>query len=62
MPPPRASRDGSPWIETAPDPAIAALQHTVAEWLRAESGTPPDAPAMLLPGYENLRPCLPAGA
>jgi hypothetical protein len=61
MPPPRASRDGSPWIETEPDPAIASLQRTVADWLRAETGIPPDAPAMLVPGYENLRPCLPAG-
>lgn len=58
MPPPRASRDGSPWIQTEPDPAIASLRGTVAGWLRAETGVAPDAAAMLAPGYENLRPCL----
>jgi mono/diheme cytochrome c family protein len=62
MPPPQASRDGSPWVQTAPDPAIALLQSTVAGWLRAETGRTPDAAAMLARGYENLRPCLPAGA
>ncbi|HEX5862718.1 MAG TPA: hypothetical protein VF014_00340, partial [Casimicrobiaceae bacterium] len=62
MPPPLASRDGSPWTQTAPDPAIALLQSTVASWLRAETGRVPDAAEMLARGYENLRPCLPAGA
>jgi hypothetical protein len=62
MPPPLASRGGSPWVQTAPDPAIAALQSTVAGWLRAETGRTPDAAEMLARGYENLRPCLPAGA
>ena len=61
MPPPRVSRDGAPWIQSQPDPAIAALQATVTEWLRAETGRVPDAAAMLASGYENLRPCLPAG-
>ena len=62
MPPPLASRGGSPWAQTAPDPAIALLQSTVASWLRAETGRVPDAAEMLARGYENLRPCLPAGA
>ena len=62
MPPPLASRDGSPWTQTAPDPAVAALQSIVADWLRAETGRVPDAAEMLARGYENLRPCLPAGA
>jgi hypothetical protein len=62
MPPPRASHGGSPSIQAAPDPAVSALQATVAEWLRAESGQAPDLTAMLARGYENLRPCLPAGS
>jgi hypothetical protein len=62
MPPPLASRGGSPWAQSAPDPAIALLQSTVASWLRAETGRIPDAAEMLARGYENLRPCLPAGA
>ena len=62
MPPPLASRGGSPWAQTAPDSAIAVLQSTVADWLRAETGRIPDAAEMLARGYENLRPCLPAGA
>ena len=62
MPPPGASHGGSPAIQVAPDPAVSALQATVAEWLRAESGQAPDLAAMLARGYENLRPCLPAGS
>jgi hypothetical protein len=61
MPPPRTSHDGNAWIQSEPDPAIAALQARVAGWLRAESGSEPVAAAMLARGYENLRPCLPAG-
>lgn len=60
MPPPRASRDGSPAIQHESDAGIAELRATVAEWLRAEDGNAPDAAAMLARGYENLRPCLPA--
>ena len=59
MPPPLASRDGAPWVQTAPDPAIAALRSIVASWLRSETGRAPDAAEMLVHGYENLRPCLP---
>ena len=59
MPPPHASRDGTPWIQTTPDPVIPALQNVVAGWLQAETGHAPDAAAMLVRGYENLRPCLP---
>ena len=60
MPPPRASHGGSPSIQATPDPSVSALQATVAEWLRAESGQAPDLAVMLARGYENLRPCLPA--
>jgi hypothetical protein len=62
MPPPLASRGGIPWIQTAPDPAIGALQSLVAGWLRAETGRSPDLTEMLVHGYENLRPCLPPDA
>ncbi len=62
MPPPQASRGGTPRIQTAPDPAIGALQSLVAGWLRAETGRAPDVTEMLLHGYENLRPCLPPDA
>jgi hypothetical protein len=61
MPPPGASYQGAPQIQNRPDPAIAALQARVAAWLQAETGRPPDVAAMLARGYENLRPCLPAG-
>ncbi|SEP02616.1 hypothetical protein [Nitrosovibrio sp. Nv6] len=59
MPPPLASRKGSPWVQAAPHPSIAVLRNTVAEWLRAETGRVPDARAMVAHGYENLRRCLP---
>ena len=62
MPPPAASHQGAPWIQTKPDPAIAALQARVAAWLRTETGRAPDVEAMLARGYENLRPCLPPGS
>jgi len=58
MPPPRASHAGTPLIQSAPDSVIVSLQAKVAEWLRAESGQPPDLDTMLARGYENLRPCL----
>jgi hypothetical protein len=61
MPPPRASRDGGPAIQHEADAGIAELRAAVAEWLRIENGNAPDAAAMLARGYENLRPCLPAG-
>ena len=62
MPPPLASRGGRPWVQTAADPAIVALQSIVAGWLRAETGRAPDVTEMLVHGYENLRPCLPPDA
>ena len=62
MPPPLASRGGAPWVQTAPDPAIVALQGIVAGWLRTETGRAPDVTEMLVHGYENLRPCLPPDA
>ena len=43
----RVARCGSPWIQTEPDRAIAALQDEVAGWLRAETGRTPDAAEML---------------
>jgi hypothetical protein len=61
MPPPGASHRGAPQIQTQPDPSIAALQARVAAWLQAETGRAPDVAAMQARGYENLRPCLPAG-
>ncbi len=61
MPPPSASHEGAPRIQSQPGPAIAGLQATAAAWLRAETGRSPDASALLALGYENLRPCLPPG-
>lgn len=60
MPPPLASRKGSPWIQITPHPSIALLRNTVAEWLREETGRTPDVAEMISGGYENLRPCLPS--
>ncbi len=58
MPPPLASRKGSPWVQAVPAPSIAELRSRVAEWLRAETGRMPDAASMVAQGYENLRPCM----
>ena len=62
MPPPQASRAGHPWMQDTPADAIKPLKNAVAEWLRAETGEAPDLAKMLSRGYENLRPCLAAGA
>ena len=62
MPPPAASHLGAPMIQSRSGPEIAALQASVAAWLRAETGRTPDVAAMLAGGYENLRPCLPPGS
>jgi hypothetical protein len=62
MPPPLASRDGRPHAQTRADPAVAALERTVAKWLEKEQGRAPVLEELLDEGYENLRPCLPAGA
>jgi hypothetical protein len=62
MPPPQASRAGHPWIQDTAAAAIKPLRNAVAGWLRAETGQAPDLAKMLSRGYENLRPCLPAGA
>jgi mono/diheme cytochrome c family protein len=40
-------------------PARAGLLARVADWLRAETGRPPDLDRLLAAGYEALRPCLP---
>ena len=62
MPPPAASHQGAPMIQSRAGPEIAALQASVAAWLRAETGRTPDVAAMIAGGYENLRPCLPPGS
>jgi hypothetical protein len=56
MPPPMPSvRDTA----FAPPPAIAGLERTAADLVRAESGAAPRLEALLANGYERLRPCLP---
>jgi hypothetical protein len=55
MPPPRASRDGRPWVEHAAPEGIARLRDRAAAWIRAETGRDP-APGEA--SYEYLRPCL----
>ncbi len=46
-----------------PDPGvIASLRDTAGELLRAETGRVPTVDELLIRGYENLRPCLPAGS
>jgi mono/diheme cytochrome c family protein len=62
MPPPQAVRAGHPWMQDMPADAIKPLRNAVAGWLRTETGEAPDLAKMLSRGYENLRPCLPAGA
>ncbi len=62
MPPPRAAREGREIAQEHADPGIDALRRTVAKWLREETGREPDLDSLLARGYEDLRPCLPAGA
>lgn len=61
MPPesmlPAFATDAAGWKNS---PARAALLAQVGDWLRAESGRPPDLNELLANGYEALRPCLPA--
>jgi hypothetical protein len=61
MPPesmlPAFATDAAGWKSS---PARAALLAQVGDWLRAESGRPPDLNELLANGYEALRPCLPA--
>jgi hypothetical protein len=56
MPPPIPSARGEAY---EPAPAIAGLERTAAELVRAENGTAPRLEALLANGYEALRPCLP---
>jgi hypothetical protein len=60
MPPesmlPAFATDAAGWKNS---PARAALLAQVGDWLRAESGRPPDLNELLANGYEALRPCLP---
>jgi hypothetical protein len=64
MPPPRAAHDGMPPDqEYGPKPEmLESLKSAVANILRKETGAEPDLQRLLEDGYENLRPCLPAGA
>ena len=62
MPPPQAAREGHPWIQDTPAEYIEPLKDAVAGWLRAETGRDPELANLLMHGYENLRPCLAAGA
>lgn len=62
MPPPQAARAGHPWIQETAAEYIAPLRETVADWLRTETGHEPELANLLMHGYENLRPCLAAGA
>lgn len=61
MPPPRAARAGHPWMQDMPADVVKPLRNAVAGWLLAQTGEVPDLAKMLSRGYENLRPCLPAG-
>jgi len=60
MPPesmlPAFATDAAGWKNS---PARAALLAQVGDWLRAESGRPPQLDELLAGGYEALRPCLP---
>ena len=64
MPPPRAAHDGMPPDrEYGPKPEmVQALKAAAADILRQETGGDPDLQRLLADGYENLRPCLPAGS
>jgi hypothetical protein len=56
MPPPMPSARGDGY---EPPPAIAGLERTASDLVRAESGAAPRLEALLANGYERLRPCLP---
>ena len=56
MPPPLPSARGDVY---EPPPAIAGLERTASELVRAESGAAPRLETLLTNGYERLRPCLP---
>ena len=56
MPPPLPSARGDVY---EPPPAIAGLERTASELVRAESGAAPRLETLLANGYERLRPCLP---
>jgi hypothetical protein len=64
MPPPRAGHDGTPPDhEYAPKPdTLESLKAAAATILRKETGGEPSVQRLLENGYENLRPCLPAGS
>jgi hypothetical protein len=54
MPPPFPSARGEAY---EPAPAIAGLERTASELVRAESGAAPRLDLLLADGYEQLRPC-----
>ncbi len=56
MPPPLPSARGEAY---EPAPAVAGLERTASELVRAESGAAPRLDLLLADGYEQLRPCLP---
>jgi hypothetical protein len=56
MPPPMPSTRGDGY---EPPPAVAGLERTASDLVRAESGAAPRLDALLANGYEALRPCLP---
>ena len=56
MPPAFPSARGEAY---EPAPAIAGLERTASELVRAESGAAPRLDLLLADGYERLRPCLP---
>ncbi|MQM34485.1 MAG: hypothetical protein CRU72_08580, partial [Candidatus Accumulibacter phosphatis] len=61
MPPesmlPAFASDTQAWRSS---PVRAAMLAQVTQWLRAETGRPPQLATLLAGGYEALRPCLPA--
>ena len=56
MPPALPSARGEAY---QPAPAIAGLERTASELVRAENGAAPRLDVLLANGYEALRPCLP---
>jgi mono/diheme cytochrome c family protein len=60
MPPPFASKEGSPGEVALDAKLLESLTAAAARMLRSETGQAPVLATMLSKGYENLRPCLPA--
>lgn len=58
MPPPAASRAGTPWSQSSAPEGLWKLRDQAASWVRAETGRNPDPGPMPAEQYEYLRPCL----